>query len=58
MRRPSVSLPDELVELIDENRSKTGALNRSQFVRKATIHYFESETDIDVEQETNQDIRV
>jgi len=56
MRRPSVSLPDELVELIDENRSKTGALNRSQFIRKATIHYLESETDIDVEQETNQNI--
>jgi metal-responsive CopG/Arc/MetJ family transcriptional regulator len=58
MRRPSVSLPDELVELIDENRSKTGALNRSQFVRKATVYYLDSETDIDVEQETDQDIRV
>jgi metal-responsive CopG/Arc/MetJ family transcriptional regulator len=58
MRRPSVSLPDELVELIDENRSKTGALNRSEFMRKATVHYLDSETDIDVEQETDQDIRV
>jgi len=56
MRTPGVSLSDDLVELIDDRRGEAGALNRSEFIRVAVVHYLRDELDVDVDEEA-RDIR-